>query len=95
MRYLIETKTESAMQIGAKIAQWEKQKKIDIIEKGDPIEEIRTDLLKIKKAFETLEKLGINKDILIAYIKTKGISITMIKNVLYYQNEFFKKLGVK
>ena len=95
MRYLIETKTESAMQIGAKTAQWEKQKKIDIIEKGDPIEEIRTDLLKIKKAFETLEKLGINKDILIAYIKTKGISITMIKNVLYYQNEFFKKLGVK
>jgi len=59
MRYLIETKAESAMQIGAKIAQWEKQKKIDIIEKGDPIEEIRTDLLKIKKAFETLEKLGI------------------------------------
>ena len=95
MRYLIETKSEFAMEIGSKIAKLAKDNKINIIEKGDPIEEIRTDLIKIKKAFETLEKLGINKDILIAYIRTKGLSVATINNVLYYQEEFFKKLGIK
>ena len=95
MRYLIETNPEHAMLIGAEIAIWQKDEKITIIEKGDPIDAIRKDLIKIKRAFETLEKLGINKDILRAYIKTKGISMTTINKVLFYQDEFFKKLGVK
>lgn len=95
MRYLLETNPEDAMLIGAEIARWAKQKKIVLIEHGDPIEAIKTDLLKIKRAFETLEKIGINKDILIAYIRTKGIPMSTINNVLYYQDEFFEKLGVK
>ena len=68
---------------------------INMIEKGDPIEAIKVDLIKIKRAFETLEKIGINKDIMIAYIRTKGIPMSTINNVLYYQDEFFEKLGVK
>ena len=95
MRYLIETNPENAMLIGAEISRWEKDGKLSLIEKGDPIEAIKVDLIKIKRAFETLEKLGINKDIMIAYIRTKGIALTTIKNVLYYQDDFFKKLGVK
>lgn len=95
MRYLIETKPEHAMKIGAEIARWQRQKKIDLIEKGEPIEEIKKDLLRIKRAFDTLRKLGINEEILIAYIRSKGISTTLIRNVLYHQADFFKKLGVK
>lgn len=95
MRYLIETNPEHAMLIGAEIARWEKDEKINIIEKGDPVEAIRTDLIRIRRAFDTLEKLGINKDIMKAYIKTKGISMKMIDDVLYHQDQFFKKLGVK
>jgi len=95
MRYLIETNPENAMLIGAEIARWEKDGKLSLIEKGDPIEAIRKDLIKISRAFETLEKLGINEDIMISYIRTKGISIKMIQDVLYHQDQFFKKLGVK
>ena len=95
MRYLIETNPENAMLIGAKIARWEKDGKLSLIEKGDPIDAIRQDLIRISRAFTTLEKLGINKDILIAYIRTKGIPMATINNVLYHQDEFFKKLGVK
>lgn len=95
MRYFIETNSEYAMQIGAAIARWEKDDKITIIEKGDPIEAIKIDLIKIKKAFDTLEKLGINKEIMIAYIRTKGIALATISSVLYHQEQFFEKLGVK
>lgn len=93
MRYLIETK-EQEMKIGAQIAQWQKKGVINIIEKGDPIDQIKTELLRISKAFETLQKLGINQDIMIAYIRDKGISKTAIRQVLYHQKDFFKKLGV-
>lgn len=95
MRYLIETNSDHAGPIGSAIARWVKDEKIILIEKGDPIDAIKTDLIKISKAFETLEKLGINKDIMIAYIRTKGISIQTINDVLNHQDEFFRKLGVK
>jgi len=95
MRYLIETENEHAMVIGAKISQWVKERKINIIEKGDPIEAIKIDLIRIKKAFDTLEKLGIDREIMIAYIRTKGVSVGNINQVLFHQEEFFKKLGVK
>lgn len=95
MRYLIETHPDHAMQVGAQIAQLQKADKIKILEKGDPIEEIKSDLLRIKRAFETLKKLGINEEILIAYIRTKGFPMQTIKDVLYHQEQFFIKLGVK
>ena len=95
MRYLIETNSEDAMVIGARIAQWEKDGKLYLIEKGDPIEAIKVDLIRISRAFETLEKLGINQEIMIAYIRTKGVPLSTINNVLYHQDQFFKKLGVK
>jgi len=95
MRYLIETNPENAMLIGAEIARWVKDEKITLIEKGEPIDAIKIDLIKIRRAFETLEKLGINKDIMIAYIRTKGINMQTINDVLFHQEEFFKKLGVK
>ena len=84
------------MQIGAEIARWQKQKKISIIEHGDPVEQVKAELLKIKRALSTLEKVGIDKDVLITYVKTKaGLGRATIELVLDKQEEFFKKLGIK
>ena len=93
MRYFIETK-EKEMEIGAKIAEWQRKGFIEILEKGDPIDLIKTEIVKISRAVEYLKKCGINEDVMIAYIKNKGISKTNIDNVLYYQKEFLKKLGL-
>ena len=94
MRYLIET-VDKEMVIGAKIAEWHKKKLINIIEKGDPIDEIKTQLLKISRAFEILRKVGIDEEILITYIRSKGVPKSTIEAVLYHQKEFFEKLGLK
>jgi hypothetical protein len=96
MRYLIETHPDYAMQIGAEIARWQKAGKLQIIEHGDPIEQVKTELIKIKRAFETLEKVGISRDVMITYVKTKsGLGKATVEQVLDKQDEFFKKLGVK
>jgi len=89
MRYLIESVSDEAGTIGAQIARWEKDGKISLLEKGDPIEEIKKDLLRIRRAFETLDKLGINEEILVAYIKSKGVSVANINSVLHHQKRFF------
>lgn len=96
MRYLIETTPEHAMKIGAEIARWQKQKKIELIEHGDVVEKIKTDLIRIKRAFETLDKVGIDKEVMITYIKSKAnIGRNQIELVLGKQDEFFKRMGLK
>lgn len=95
MRYLIETEDQEGL-IGIQISKWEKENKLRILTKGDPVEIIKADLVKIKQAFETLKKLGINQDVMETYIRSKsGCTISEMKEILYYQEEFFKKLGVK
>ncbi len=96
MRYLIETHPEHAMLIGAKIAQWQKQKKIELIEHGDVVEKIKTDLVRIRRAFEILEKVGIDREVMVTYIKTKAnIGRNQIELVLGKQDEFFERMGLK
>lgn len=91
MRYFFETIEDEAT-IGRQVAKWEKERKINIIEKGDPIDAIRTDVIKIQRSLKTLEKSGIDKEVMVAYIRTKGVSKGAIDDVLYHQKEFFKKL---
>lgn len=62
MRYLIESVSDEAGTIGAQIARWEKDGKISLLEKGDPIEEIKKDLLRIRRAFETLKSFPFSSD---------------------------------
>jgi len=95
MRYLIETHPDKAMEIGSAIANWDKKGDITILEKGDPIEEIKSNLLKIKRAFETLEKVGINREVMVAYIRSKGVRASDINAVLFHQDAFFEKMGLK
>ncbi len=89
MRYLIDTEEET---VKRELERLEKEEKITLIERGDPLEIIKGRLLKIKKAVEALKESGLNKDIMIAYIRTKGIARRTIEDVLNYQNEFFEKL---
>lgn len=95
MRYLIEASSEHAGSIGAIISRLQKAGQINIIERGDPVEIIKADVLKIKRALDALQKSGINRDIMISYIRSKGVSLTSINNVMYHQKEFFSKLGIK
>lgn len=91
MRYFFETIEDEAI-IGRQVAKWQKERKINIIEKGDPIDAIRTDVIKIQRSLKTLEKAGINEEVMVAYIRTKGVSKSMIYEVLNHQKDFFKKL---
>lgn len=94
MRYWIESKDDEG-NVGKVIQKWSEEGKIDILEKGDPVEEIRSNVLKIQRAFDYLKKAGINEEVMIAYMRTKGLSVRQIREVLNAQSEFFRKLGIK
>lgn len=94
MRYLIET-TDNEGIIGMQLSKWQQEGKLSIIERGDPAEIIKADLIKIQKAFEYLKRAGINEDVMVAYIRTKGVSQKTIYDVLRHQKDFLKKLGLE
>lgn len=93
MRYLIESIDNEGI-IGIQIQKWVVDNKVRVITKGDPIEQIKSDLIKISDALNVLERSGINKDIMVAYMRSKGLSLKIVEEVLFHQNDFFKKLGL-
>lgn len=97
MRYIIETTQEgNDNKVWNTINALQEKELITIVEKGDPIENMKENLRKIAKAMELLEKIGINKEIMESYIydKTK-VSKTNIKAVLNEQSRFFEKMGIE
>jgi hypothetical protein len=89
MRYMDER------DIGLQISRRESEGKVRMIEKGDKFEVIKAQLLRIKQALETLNKLGISRDVMETYVYSKSkVSKADMKEVLYYQEQFLKKLGV-
>lgn len=95
MRYIFETKDEEGL-IGIQISKWDKQKKIEMIEKAEPVVEIKDKLEKISRALATLEKSGWNKEVMLIYIAKKtGLGMGTISAVMKNQQEFFKAIGVK
>jgi len=96
MRFVIDVTTEKSQSVGNMLASAEKKGELKILDKGDPLEKVKASLADIKTALDLLNKSGINKDIMIAYIHTKGhIPIGTINEVLFQQKEFFEKLGAK
>jgi len=94
MRYMFDS-VEDERDIGLQISRWEQAGKINMIEKGDKFEVIKENLIKIKQALETLNKLGIDQDVMKTYIYSKSkVSKSLINEVLYQQKMFLKKLGV-
>lgn len=58
------------------------------------VERIECGLEKIQKAFQVIRRVGINKEILIAYLHDKSkIGKRDIEAILYHQQEFFKKIS--
>ena len=94
MRYIIDTIGEQAQSWGNTLRRAEERNEIKIIEKGDPIEEIKDSVRKIHRAMEVLKKSGIDEEIMISYMRSKGVAMKNINEVLYHQKQFLEKLGV-
>jgi hypothetical protein len=67
MRYIINTEDQEGI-IGMQIAKWEKENKLEIIEKADPVVEIQAHLEKVAKALEVLKKAGYNSQVMISWL---------------------------
>lgn len=95
MRYIIDTKDQEGI-IGIQIEKWRKENKLDIIEKADPIIELKDNLEKISKALEYLRKAGYSRELMEIFINKKtGVSMGQLRAVLDSQQTYFKAIGVK
>jgi hypothetical protein len=95
MRYIIETKDEQGL-IGIQINKWKKEKKLDIIEKADPVIELKDNLEKISRALEYLKRAGYNRELMELFINKKtGVPITHVRATLNSQKEYFQAIGVR
>lgn len=93
MRYVIQTNDEQGV-IGAQLAKWKKEKKLEIIERADTIAELQASLAKVAAALETLKKVGYNSEVAEIYISKKtGLGMGDTRNVLWAQREFLKSIG--
>jgi hypothetical protein len=95
MRYIFETKDEEGI-IGMQIAKWQKENKLELIEKGEPVVEIKAQLERVAKALDVLKKSGYNSEVMLMWLTKKtGLGMSKIRAVLNSQTEFFKAIGVK
>ena len=95
MRYIIETKDEQGL-IGVQIEKWRKENKLDLIEKADPVLEIKTYLEKASRALEILKKAGMNSEVMKVWLDKKtGMGMNRVEAFLSSQDDFFKAIGIK
>lgn len=95
MRYIFDTQDIEGI-IGMQIAKWEKEKKLTMIEKGEPVLELKAQLERIARALDILKKAGYNSEIMEIFLMRKtGLGAGKIRSVLKGQEEFFKQIGVK
>lgn len=97
MRYIIETTQEgNEKSVWNSLNALKDKGFITIVEKGDPVEEMKMNLRKVARAMQILEGAGIDKDLMISHIKRKtGLGVSTIEQVLETERGFFKKLGVE
>lgn len=93
MRYAITTHDEQGL-IGIQLSKWEKEGKLQILEKSETLLEIQANLQRIANAIEILKKAGYNGEIMQIFLQKKsGVSAKEIRKVLYAQNEFLRQIG--
>ena len=93
MRYVISTVDEQGL-IGIQLAKWQKEGKLDLIEKSETLIEIEAQLQKVASAMETLRKVGYNSEVMRIYLQKKtGMGASAIDSVIYAQKEFLKQIG--
>jgi hypothetical protein len=97
MRYIIETTEEGNEQsVWNTINSLVEKKLISVVEKGDPIENMKENLRRITRAVQMLEKVGLGKDVMEAFLcnKTK-LGKGTVRKILNAQSDFFEKVGVE
>lgn len=95
MRYIFETQDEEGI-IGMQIAKWSKEKKLELIEKGEPVVEIKAQLERVAKAIDVLKRSGYNSKVMRMWLSKKtGVSMKNVDALLKSQMDFFKAIGVK
>jgi hypothetical protein len=97
MRYIIETTSDgNDNRVWSNLTSLKDKGYITIVEKGDPIEEMKENLRKIARSMQLLKEIGISNELMSSYIydKTK-VNKRSISRVLEEQTEFFKKIGIK
>ena len=95
MRYIIDTKDSEGI-IGMTIEKWRKENKLELIEKADPVVEIKAHLEKTSRALEALKSAGMNSEVMkIWLVKKTGLSMSKIDAMLRSQEDFFRAIGVK
>ena len=78
------------------IAKWAKEKKLELIEKGEPVVEIKAQLERVAKAIDVLKKSGYNSEVMLMWLSKKtGLGMAKINALLDSQMAFFKAIGVK
>jgi rhodanese-related sulfurtransferase len=94
MRYIIQTEDSEGI-IGMALAKWQREKKLELIEKGEPVVELQAHLERVAKALEVLKKAGYNSAVMKNWIyqQTK-LSKSKVDAVLSSQEEFFKQIGI-
>jgi hypothetical protein len=93
MRYTINTKDEQGL-IGIQLDKWQKEGKLDIVEKSETLSEIQARLDKVAAALAILKKAGYNSEVMRIYIKAKtGISSRNIDAILHSQEAFLRQIG--
>ena len=82
MRYILDTTDEGGI-IGMQIAKWQEASKLVIIEKGEPLVELKAQLERIARALDILNKAGYDSEIMeIFLMKKTGLSGNKVRSVL-------------
>lgn len=93
MRYTLNTSDEQGM-IGIQIHKWEKEGKVQIIEKSETLVEIEAKLERVASALTILKKAGYNSEVMKIYLQHKTkCSMRDISDILQSQNDFLKQIG--
>ena len=94
MRYIINTEDKEGI-IGMQIAKWQKEGKLQLIEKGEPVVEIQAQLERVAKALELLKTAGYNSEVMKSWIlQDTKLSHAKVNAILNSQEEFFRQIGV-
>ena len=94
MRYIIISRDDTGV-IGNQLKRWEKEKKIDILERGEPLTEIKLKIERLSKALLILKKCFIDEEIMEIYISKKtGLGIGTVRIMMNHQQEFYRKIGL-
>lgn len=97
MRYIIET-TDAGndAKVWNTITALKDNNLISVVEKGDPVEELKENFRRIVRAQQVLESAGINREVMSIYLANKTkIGTTKINAMLNAQSNFYAELGIK